>query len=62
MALGKTITMRFEDATWAELREFVRLGDEMNLPDAETLDLAYEGDGEREQIRIVGLEAFGRIG
>jgi len=58
MALGKTVTFRFEGATWGDLRSFVRHADEMGVSDTDEVELAYEGDGEREEIRVVGIEAF----
>lgn len=61
MGLGKTITLRFEGATWGELREFVRLAGEMGIADSADLEVEYAGDGEREEIRIVGLEAFAHL-
>lgn len=63
MALGKTITFRFaeDNATWRELRAFVRLADEMGISDDEKVDLAYEGDGVTEDVHVVGLEAFAHV-
>ncbi|MFE5309730.1 hypothetical protein [Isoptericola sp. NPDC056605] len=58
MPLGQTITLRFEGATWGEMRALVARADEHGVPDDAPVDIEYDDDGGRELARVVGIELF----
>jgi hypothetical protein len=55
MALGRTTTMRFEGATWGELRALVRLADSLGMGDSAPVDFEYD---DQVSPGPVGIEVF----